>query len=120
MANRETYPASQSPLTGDISGPAGATSVTVVGLQTNPVASGAPLEQSRLTWNAVLGAWEPEQPGNMSVLINGTPDSQSVLTGFTDISDDYDFLVNCVGLDALVSWTYGFTYQVFVNGTGVV
>ena len=119
MANRETYPASQSPLTGDISGPAGAQRVTVVGLQGNPVAPGGPKEQARLTWDAVNGDWESKVPGNMSILLNGTPDGSGNLAGFLDISDDYDFSVNNVGLESLVNWTLGFGFTVYVNGMGV-
>lgn len=119
MANRETYPAAQSPLVGDISGPAGASRVTVVGLQNRPVSAATPVEQARLTWDEVEGNWTPKVPGNMSVLLNGTPDALNVLQGFLDISDDYAFLVNCVGLEVLTGWAYGFDFQVFVDGMGV-
>ena len=108
MANRETYPASQSPLQGDISGPAGATTVTVVGIRTTPVAPISPTDQQELTFSALLGEWIPQSPGNVSIEINGL-----------DVSDDYSFLVNCIGLDVLVGWTHGFAFQVFVDGTGV-
>jgi hypothetical protein len=119
MSNRETFPASQSPLTGDISGPAGATSVTVVGIQNIPVEHLGPTDQMNLTYNAVTQQWEPALPGNISVILNGTADSLGVLTGFTIISDDYDVLVNHVGLEVLVGWPYGFGFNVYVNGTGV-
>jgi hypothetical protein len=59
--NRETYPASQSPLTGDISGPAGATSVTVTGWQTYPVASTEPEPQQIMVFGSD-GVWHPEDP----------------------------------------------------------
>jgi hypothetical protein len=116
--NRETYPAAQSPLTGDISGPASAQTVTVVGLQTNSVASGLPSEQARLTWSAVTQEWVPQVPSNMSILLNGFI-SGGNLIGFIDISDDYDFLVNHVGLEVLVNWTLGFSFNVYVNEMGV-
>jgi hypothetical protein len=117
--NRETFPASQSPLVGDISGPAGARLVTVTGIQRNPVSPATPTQQARLTWDGVLEQWEPLVPGNMSVLLNGYYDETGDLIGFEDISDDYAFSVNNVGLEVLVSWAYGFAYAVFVNGSGV-
>ena len=122
MANRETYPASQSPLTGDISGPAGATSVTVVGLQNNPVAPGGPGQANVLVWeqnsDGSSGEWQPQIPLN-AVLLGGTPDGQGVLQGFVIASTDLAFLVNNVGMEVLADWAYGFAYQVFLNGTGL-
>jgi hypothetical protein len=120
MANRETYPASQSPLTGDISGPAGAQRVTVTGIQGNPVDSILPGEQNLLTFDRVNIKWAIKPPGNMSVLLNGFFNSSLLLVGFSDISDDYVFSVNNVGLESLVGWALGFTFKVFVNGVGVV
>lgn len=119
MANRETYPASQSPLQGDISGPAGAVRVTVTGLQNNPVQASTPNEQSVLTWDEVLGEWVPQIPA-YTIVLNGTPDSQDVLLGFIIISDDWEISINGVGTEVLSNWTHGYAYQVFVNGTGVV
>lgn len=119
MANRETYPASLSPLTGDISGPAGAQQVTVVGLQTVPVDSITPVQQANLVYDYNVGKWMVRVPGNMSVLLNGTPDSIGNLQAFTAISDDYDFTVNNISLSMLVGWALGFNFSVYVNGTGV-
>lgn len=79
MANRETYPASQSPLQGDLSGQAGQTNVTVVGLQSNPMAATPPTDQQRLVFHSASGDWEPTTPGNESIEIEGVP-----------VSDDYD------------------------------
>ena len=123
MSNRETYPASQSPLTGDISGPAGATSITVVGLQNNPVAPINPTQAEVLTWESDVdsptGEWQPKLPLN-AVLLGGTPDGQGVLQGFVIASADLTFLVNNVGMEVLVDWAFGFAFQVFLNGTGIV
>lgn len=118
MANRETYPASQSPLTGDISGPAGATQVTVVGLQGNPVAPGGPNDQANLTWSQIDDQWEPKVP-TWTFSVHGSPDALGNLQGFTIISDDWDIFINNVGTDLLVSWALGFGKQFFVNGTGI-
>jgi hypothetical protein len=87
MANRETFPASQSPLKGDVSGAAGATTVTVTGLQTIPVQAGLPANGNVLTYNSTLNTWYPAggSSGNQSILINGN--------GY---SDDYDIGVNLV------------------------
>lgn len=87
MANRETFPASQSPLTGDISGAAGATRVTVTGLQTIPVKSGTPTDQQVLTYISADGMWEASSSGraNRSIEVNGIV-----------MSDDYDIGVNLV------------------------
>lgn len=120
MANRETYPASQSPLQGDISGPAGATLVTVVGIQTQPVAPTLPIDKDTFRYNAVVPEWEPTADGNASVTIGtfATAGGTTVSKG-VNISDDYDFLVNNVGLDILVGWSHGFASQVFVNGSPI-
>ena len=57
MANRETFPANQSPLTGDISGPAGATSVTVTGLQQVPFQAGPYQDGQIAIYNAAANQW---------------------------------------------------------------
>lgn len=87
MANRETFPANQSPLKGDVSGAAGATTVTVTGLQRIPVKAVIPLNGNVLTYVAANGDWEPAggSSGNQSILINGL--------GY---SDDYDIAVNLI------------------------
>lgn len=119
MANRETYPAAQSPLTGDVSGPAGASSVTVVGLQAVPVAAITPTDQDKLTFQAANGDWEPTADGNASVTIGTFATAGGVTTskGKT-ISDDYAFSVNGVGIDGLVGWAYG-PGEVFINGVQI-
>jgi hypothetical protein len=124
MANRETFPAAQSPLTGDISGAAGATNVTVVGLQTIPLAPTPPTDEETIVFDAQLGLqgeWTPRLDANISVTIGEfLTDSGEIISRGRKLSDDYDFLVNRVGLDVLVGWSHGFAFQVFVNGTGVV
>ena len=106
MANRETYPASQSPLQGDLSGTAGATTVTVVGLQTVPVAPGTPPTGADLVFDGTQ--WSGQLPANIALELNGQ-----------DFSDDWEFMVNNVSLDMLVGWSYGFAFKVFINGVGV-
>ena len=87
MANRESYPSAQSPLRGDVSGAAGATTVTVTGLQTIPVKSGTPSDQQVLTYIAADGQWEASSnsSANRSIEVNGIV-----------LSDDYDIGVNLV------------------------
>ena len=108
MSNRQTYPASQSPLQGDISGAAGATKVTVTGLQTVPILSTPPTDQQLLTFIAADGLWEPVSLGNASMLFEGH-----------SISDDYDVFCNGVDFTCLVDWPYDFTSQIFVEGSAV-
>jgi len=118
MANRETFPASQSPLQGDISGPAGATTVTVTGIQTQPVSPATPVDKDKLQYDASVPQWAPKADGNSSVTL-GTfvqTGGQIVSKGET-ISDDYEFLVNNVSLDGIVGWAYGTASQVFLNGS---
>jgi hypothetical protein len=122
MANRETYPASQSPLSGDISAPAGATTATVIGLQTQPIAPTIPTDKDVLRFNteADTPEWEPTADGNASVTIGTFSLAGGVVAtkGLT-ISDDYEFSVNHVGIDGLVGWAYGFASEVFVNGSPI-
>jgi len=117
MANRETYPASQSPLQGDIDGPAGATTVKVVGIQTQPVSPAVPVDQDTLRYDASVPQWAPKADGNSSVTLGtfATAGGQVVSKGVT-ISDDYDFLVDNVSLDGIVGWAYGNASQVFLDG----
>jgi hypothetical protein len=81
MANRENYPASLFPLRGDLSAEAGATAVTVVGIQTEPVSATLAVEGQTLV--SVLGVWTPTTIGGSCISINGLPRS-----------DDYDIGVN--------------------------
>jgi len=120
MANRETFPASQSPLTGDLSGAAGATNVTVVGLQTIPIDPTPPTDEERLVCDVELNEWSPQLDANISITLGEflTAGGEIISRG-QKLSDDYDFLVNCVGLEVLVGWSHGFSFQVFCNGTGV-
>ena len=120
MANRETYPASQSPLNGDISGQAGNTTVTVTGIQTQPVSPAVPVDQDTLRYITERSRWEPTADGNSSIRLGTFVEiaGQIVSKGIT-ISDDYDFLVNNVDLTVLVGWAFGFASQVFVNGSPI-
>ena len=112
MSNRETFPAAQSPLQGDISGPAGATTVTVVGLQGIPVTSTTPADRANLAYNANDNELEYVVPSYTMGLedVNGE---------LTIISDDWEIYINGVGTEVLVNWPYTFNYQIFINGTGV-
>ena len=118
MSNRETYPAAQSPLTGDINGQAGDTTITVVGIQTQQVSPALPIDQDTFRFNAGFPRWEPQPDGNSSVTLGEFLTAGGVVTkkGIT-VSDDYDFLVNNVGMECLVDWPYGFASQVFLNGS---
>jgi hypothetical protein len=111
MANRETYPSAQSPLQGDIQGPAGATLVTVIGLQTIPVSPAVPAQQAVLTFDGTQ--WSPEVPTYTIALeaADGT---------LTIVSDDWDIYINGIGTEVLVDWPYSFAFQIFINSTGVV
>lgn len=119
--NRETYPASQSPLSGDISAPAGATLATVVGLQTNPVSTATPADKDALRWHADNGDWEPTTDGNVKVTLGtyATAGGAVVSKGIP-ISDDLDFSVNNIAIDGLVGWSHGTAFDFFVNGVGVL
>ena len=107
MSNRESYPASQSPLTGDISGPAGARTVTVTGIQTFPV-NPTVEDQDYLIFDGNVNEWVPKPPGNVSITVDAV-----------DVSDDFYFSCDYVDLVSLVDWTLGFDFIVFLDGTGV-
>lgn len=106
MANRETFPAA--PIAGDIACAPGATLVTVIGLQGIPITTERPNDQDELTYDANIAAWRPKPEGNDSISLDDVC-----------VSDDYDFLCNGVGTEVLLNWAYGFTHQVFLDGTGV-
>ena len=76
MSNRETFPSSQSPLTGDINGPAGAQSVTVTGWQTFPVSPTPPETQQIMVFGSD-GVWHPEDPIVSGPDPVGTPSSNT-------------------------------------------
>lgn len=118
--NRETYPAAQSPLQGDIDGPAGARTVTVIGIQTQPVSPAIPTDKDKLQYDASVPEWAPTPDGNASFTIGtyATAGGVVISKGET-ISDDYEVLVNNVSIDGLVGWAYGFASQVFVNGVAI-
>jgi hypothetical protein len=120
VPNRETYPAAQSPLQGDIDGPAGNSTVTVVGIQTQPVSPAVPVDKDTLRFNASVPQWEPKADGNASVTFGEllTAGGEIISRGET-ISDDYDFSVDNVPIDGLVGWSLGFASQVFVDGSPV-
>lgn len=69
MANREVFPSSLFPLKGDVSAGAGATSATVVGIQTIPVASTTPTDQNVLQYSLATGGYAPSIP-TLSVAVN--------------------------------------------------
>lgn len=71
--NRETYPASLSPMTGDAVAGVGAKQTTVVGIQNTPIASTTPNDQDVLRFNFTDGAWEPTADPNVAIFINGVP-----------------------------------------------
>jgi hypothetical protein len=120
VANRETFPPSASPLQGDISGPAGASTVTVVGIQTQPVAPTIPIDKDTFRFNASVPEWEPTADGNASVTIGTYATAGgTIISKGVNISDDYDFLVNNFGLDVLVGWALGYASQVFINGSPI-
>lgn len=83
MANRETYPASQSPLTGDIRGAAGESQVTVVGFQTRPASPIQPPDKSEWRYDLNTNTWFPLLPANIAIMLNGD-----------DVSDDHLIYVN--------------------------
>jgi hypothetical protein len=59
VSNRQVFPSSLFPLRGDLSAEAGATKVTVVGIQNTPVSPVAPLDQQVLKYIAADGQYEP-------------------------------------------------------------
>ncbi len=120
MSNRESFPPSASPLTGDIDGGAGDTTVTVVGIQTQSVSSAVPVDKDIFRYNAAVPQWEPKADGNSSITLGTyvTAGGEVVSRGVT-LSDDYEVLVDNVSLEGLVGWTYGFASQFFVDGTAI-
>lgn len=120
MANRETFPAAQSPLTGDLDGGAGDTNVIVVGLQTIPIDPTPPTAEEELFYDVGLLEWSPRLDSNRSITLGQfLTAGGEILSRGRKLSDDYSFLVNCKGLEVLVGWSHGFAFQVFINGTGV-
>jgi hypothetical protein len=81
--NRETFPASLSPIQGDVSAPAGARLATVVGIRGTPISPSVPTDQNVLRFSATDNQWEPSFDSCTSILVNGVP-----------TSDDYDVYVN--------------------------
>lgn len=87
MSNRESYPASLFPLRGDLSAEAGATSVTVQGLQTVPISTQLPDGSAAVGVapalvalggsNIAQATWTPV-PLDNSILVESVP-----------VSDDY-------------------------------
>jgi len=80
MANREIYPSALFPNRGDLSAEAGATTTTVIGIQTVPVSPTPPTNSQ--TFVDIDGVWTPETI-NASITVNEVP-----------ISDDYEISVN--------------------------
>jgi len=83
MANRQVFPSSLFPTLGDVSGAAGSTSLTVVGIQKIPVSSTAPSTANPQTLAAIGGTLYTPTYMDTAIQINGAP-----------ISDDYDIGVN--------------------------
>lgn len=83
MANRETYPASMSPMVGDAVAGAGARRISVVGIQGIPVSSTSPSDQQLLRYDAATNQWVPSDDTNSAIYVNGVP-----------VSDDYLVYVN--------------------------
>lgn len=120
MSNRESYPAAQSPLQGDISGPAGATTVTVTGIQTQPVNPEIPVDKDTLRFDASIPEWVPTADGNSSVTFGELLTAGGVITSKGEtISDDYEFAVDNVPIDGLVGWAHGDASQFFVDGSPI-
>ncbi len=120
MSNRETYPAAQSPLQGDISGPAGASTVKVVGIQNQPVNAEIPVDKDTLRFDASVPEWAPTADGNASVTVGTYATAGgSVISKGETVSDDYEFSVDNVPIDGLLGWTLGDASQVFVDGSPV-
>lgn len=85
MSNRETYPASQSPLQGDVSGAAGATTVTVTGIQGTPISPIPPDDQQVLVYQALTNRWEPRSVFGLEIEGHGTSlDKQVYINGVPD------------------------------------
>jgi len=73
-------------LTGDLSVPV--TAPKVVGLQGNPVASTAPVDNQVLTWSSATGSWKPVTPTTDGIQLIGIIDggsASSVYGGATAI-----------------------------------
>jgi hypothetical protein len=105
MANRQVFPAALFPLRGDVSAEAGATAVTVTGIQGSPVLLPL-LSGGVLVW--INGAWTPTLI-NGCVLCNGVP-----------VSGDYAFFNLGFDFTNIVGWSYGFDFFVFQDGIGVI
>jgi len=96
--NRETYPASFSPLVGDVSAGAGATSIAVTGIQTYPVSPTTPLDQQVLKFTADItqphgGSWGPATLATSGMVnVNGT-----VVSGDPEV-----FINNLDSIDGMV------------------
>lgn len=80
MANREIYPSALFPNRGDLSAEAGATTTTVIGIQTIPVSAVAPTNSQMFV--DIDGVWTAESI-NASITVNELP-----------LSDDYSIGVN--------------------------
>jgi len=87
MANRENYPSSLFPLNGDLDAQAGATEVTVTGLQTFPVDPATPEPQQLLVFGSD-GVWHPEDPVVSGTdAVGSTPSKPPVQVGGVDEGD---------------------------------
>jgi hypothetical protein len=95
MSNRETYPSSLFPLRGDVSAEAGATTATVIGIQTTPVASTLPTNQQVLVYQLAMTEYVPTTL--LNVWINGVGssfDKKVYINGVTDGAASWSVSIN--------------------------
>jgi len=112
--NRCVYPASLFPLRGDVSAEAGATSVTVIGLQRTPI---SPIEPN--SGQSLVAIPGPAIGGVPTVVWTPTTINGCVYCNGIPVSGDYAFFCRGVDLAFLTDWPYGFDFFVFQNGVGV-
>ena len=76
MANRQVYPNSLSPLTGDVASTVGSPTATVTGIQSQPVDPTIPQAQQLLVYGSD-GVWHPEDPVVSGTDAPGSPSSEN-------------------------------------------
>lgn len=98
MSNRETYPASFSPIAGDVVAGAGATQATVTGIQSQPVDPTVPTPQQILVYGSD-GVWHPEDPIVSGTDAPGTPSTKNPVqvAGIDDSQLVREFLTDSQG-----------------------
>ena len=86
--NRETYPASFSPIVGDVIVNPGERQATVAAIQHVPVSDATPNDHDLLEFNATTGEWEPGAGASTAfIYINGVA-----------VSDDPTIYINAGNL----------------------